>query len=139
MNRLVDDLHTVTAIESGRFTVEPRPVSLKNIMDAALLELEPSVVQRSLRLEHHTNDGNLVLMCYRERLLQVFGNLVGNSIKFTPSGGSITLRAEHVGQFVRFEVSDTGAGIDQRQLPMVFKRFWRGNENRRGRGSAARR
>jgi signal transduction histidine kinase len=60
----------------------------------------------------------------RERLLQVFENLIGNAMKFTQSGGRITVGAEVSQQEVHFWVKDTGAGISPEDLPHVFDRFW---------------
>ena len=60
----------------------------------------------------------------RERVLQIFTNLVGNAVKFTPKGGSITITATAAGPAVRFSVKDTGSGIAPENLPHVFDRFW---------------
>jgi len=65
-----------------------------------------------------------VIHADRERLLQVFSNLIGNALKFTPRGGKVTLVAEQEGNDVRFAVIDTGPGISATQLPHVFERFW---------------
>ena len=57
-------------------------------------------------------------------MLQVLSNLVGNSLKFTPEGGRITLRTRRDGNIVQFSVADTGSGIAAEQLPHIFKRYW---------------
>jgi signal transduction histidine kinase len=51
---------------------------------------------------------------------------VGNAIKFTPPGGSISIRAQAIGQEARFEVADTGPGIPEAQLAHIWERFWQG-------------
>ena len=61
----------------------------------------------------------------RERALRVFSNLVGNSIKFSPEGSSVTLRASRDGASVRFAVTDQGCGIAPADLPKVFERYFR--------------
>jgi len=60
----------------------------------------------------------------RDRLLQVFGNLIGNAIKFTPEGGTITVEANAVPQGVEFVVRDTGPGIPEADLGKVFTPYW---------------
>ena len=69
------------------------------------------------------------------RILQVMSNLVGNAVKFTPPGGSITLCAKPAEREVRFTVADTGPGIAAEQLPHLFGRYWQGDrKDRRGIG-----
>jgi signal transduction histidine kinase len=63
-------------------------------------------------------------LCDRDRVLQVLGNLIGNAIKFTPEGGSVTVGAEAIGDEVVFAVRDSGVGVPAKQLPHVFDRFW---------------
>jgi signal transduction histidine kinase len=71
----------------------------------------------------------------RERMLQLFTNLVGNALKFTPAGGSVTACADLVGDRVHCTVSDTGPGIPAEQLPHLFDRYWQARHNdRRGVG-----
>ena len=64
--------------------------------------------------------------CDRNRMLQVLGNLLGNSVKFTPEGGRITVRAVRLDPFVRIEVTDTGPGIRPEYQEAVFERHWSG-------------
>jgi signal transduction histidine kinase len=68
----------------------------------------------------------------RGRLLQVFSNLVGNAIKFTPSGGTVTLRAAPADGAVHFSISDDGPGMPPEHLAHVFDRFWRARKGERG-------
>lgn len=67
------------------------------------------------------------MLADRGRLLQVFANLGGNAVKFTPAGGRVTLRTAHAdaaGDRITFAVTDTGSGIAPDDLPRVFDRFW---------------
>ncbi len=59
------------------------------------------------------------------RVAHVFANLLSNALKFTPPGGKVTLSAKSEGEFVRFQVSDTGVGIPEKYLPLVFEQFFR--------------
>ena len=70
-----------------------------------------------------------------DRLLQVLANLIANSVKFTPKGGSICVHCERVGELLEFYVDDTGEGIPAAMLEAVFERFWQvGKNDRRGLG-----
>ncbi len=72
----------------------------------------------------------------RKRLLQVFENLMGNALKFTPKGGCITVSAAAKDRVVQFTVADTGPGIAPESVPHVFDRFWQAatRERRLGAG-----
>ena len=72
---------------------------------------------------------DVVVLCDQDRVLQVFGNLIGNALKFTPAGGTITVSHRLQEDEVALTVSDTGPGITADQLPRVFDRFWRNQEN----------
>jgi signal transduction histidine kinase len=121
MNGLVQDLLTVAMLESKRLMVEVGPTSCALLMSDALQLTEPLARSKSLRLEAHELDDVPDVSCDRSRVLQVFSNLIGNAIKFTPAGGNIRLRAE-LGErgFVRFVVSDNGPGIGSEQLSRLF-------------------
>jgi signal transduction histidine kinase len=71
----------------------------------------------------------------RDRLIQVFSNLLGNALKFTPSGGDIRVGAALEGEQVRFYVRDNGPGMPPESLAHIFDRFWQANRtDRRGAG-----
>jgi signal transduction histidine kinase len=70
------------------------------------------------------------ILADRDRVVQVFGNLIGNAIKFTKPGGTIALSAEAGISEVVFSVTDTGPGIAERHLPHLFDRFWQASKGR---------
>jgi signal transduction histidine kinase len=80
---------------------------------------------KQVRLEQMVKTLGLAVEADHERVLQVFSNLVGNALKFTPRGGCVTLAAEPQGAMVRFAVLDTGPGIAPEHLPRIFDRFWK--------------
>ena len=59
-----------------------------------------------------------------DRILQLFGNLLGNAVKFTPDGGRILVTARRDGSVIEYSVKDNGPGIPERDLPHVFERYW---------------
>jgi signal transduction histidine kinase len=67
----------------------------------------------------------------RDRIAQVFSNLIGNALKFTPAGGRVTVLAWPANDSVRFAVQDTGTGIAAEDRPRVFDRFWQAAEKAR--------
>jgi signal transduction histidine kinase len=135
MNRLIQDLLDVKRIEGGRLVVEPRAVSIDALVDEATEMLRPLASAASLELMIAVPSDLPLVNADSGRVLQVFSNLVGNAIKFTPAGGGITIGATQVETEVRFEIADTGPGIAADQLPHVFGRFWQAHRgDRRGIG-----
>jgi PAS domain S-box-containing protein len=124
MNRLIQDLLDVARMEAGELTIE------RARLVVADLTIEAADMQRALAasssLELHVDLApNLpALWGDRHRLLQVFENLIGNAIKFTPPGGRITVGARPRNGEIIFSVADTGRGITPEGMTRVFDRFW---------------
>jgi signal transduction histidine kinase len=115
-------------------------------MEVAVTEIDTLLADAADELEPLARDNGLGftvtsqaelpdIMADRARLLQVFSNLVGNAVKFTPRGGHVTISAATAGDKVKFAVIDTGPGIAPEQLSRVFNRFWQASPtDKRGLG-----
>jgi signal transduction histidine kinase len=123
-NRLISDLLDVARIQAGGLAVEPIPVEVRSLVQEALDSATPLATGNQLTLSRDVGEDVSTVSSDRDRVLQVFANLIGNAIKFTPKGGEITIRAESAGAEVRFAVCDTGPGIPPEHLPHVFDRYW---------------
>ena len=127
MLRLVHDLLDVTTIEAGRFRVAPAAEPVESIVteaiDAQKLTAQAARVQLEACLAHDLPS----VLVDRDRIGQVFSNLIGNALKFTPAGGRVRIGATPTGDSVQFTVADTGHGISSEDLGKVFDRFWRAN------------
>jgi signal transduction histidine kinase len=135
MNRLIGDLLDVTRIEAGRLSIQPAPTPLRPLLDRLQESHAHAAVEKDLAWVVEAPDHPVTLQVDEDRLLQALGNLVGNAMKFTPSGGSVRVIAERTGEGVRIGVSDTGRGMDERELAHVFDRFWQSSSgDRRGAG-----
>jgi PAS domain S-box-containing protein len=130
MDRLIGDLLDASTIEAGRLSIETAVQPVDVIVRDAIEALEAPAAQKRIRLEAIGGD-NVGVFCDRSRMLQVFSNLIGNATKFTPEGGSITVRVEPGGHEVSFYVIDTGPGIPEDQLPRLFDRFWQAKRTAR--------
>ncbi|WP_438044071.1 sensor histidine kinase [Sorangium sp. So ce128] len=132
MLRIIGDLLDVAAIESGRLSMEKRRHAAGALVHDAIEMERALATQKHLVLEGEIHGGGgFEVLCDRERVLQVFANLIGNAIKFTAEGGAITVRAEPRGDEALFAVADTGAGIRADELPHIFDRFWQVAETAR--------
>ncbi len=125
MDSLISSMLDVATIESGHFTVSPSPSAVDELVEAVIEMFGDAADKKQLQLERRPVPGSLVVRADRDRVLQVFQNLVGNAIKFTPPGGRVSIAAEPERDVVRFQVSDTGPGIPREDLPSVFDRFWK--------------
>lgn len=136
MTRLISDLLDVSRIEAGRLSLDAAPTPVSALL--ARLDEEFGHVARAEGREWQMRapDGLPTLELDEHRIMQCLGNLIGNAIKFTPKGGSITIegRARDDGG-VDIGVCDTGPGMAPEQLAHVFDRFWQaGRGDKRGAG-----
>ena len=134
-NRLIADLLDVRRIETGRLAVERQSVAVATLLEDVMEMFAAEAVERRVTLEARTTPEATCVLADRERVLQLFTNLVGNALKFTPAGGRVTAHAESGDGAVQFAVTDTGPGIPAEQLPHLFDRYWQARRNdRRGVG-----
>ncbi|HZE08251.1 MAG TPA: PAS domain-containing sensor histidine kinase [Gemmatimonadaceae bacterium] len=135
MDSLIRDLLDVTQMDVGQLQLAPEPVDPSELLDEALRTLRPLIDDRKIDLDVQVEEGLPKVRADIERMQQVISNLVGNAIKFTPSGGAITVAARSDGGGVVFSVADTGRGIAEDQLPKVFDRYWQSTRtDRQGAG-----
>ena len=134
MNALVQDLVEVAAFESGEMPMQRRALVPVVLISAAEEMFVPLAGERGVSLTCQLPDGLPPVSADYGRVLQLFSNLVGNALKFTPAGGSVELGAVQGAGVVRFFVRDTGPGIERDHLPRLFDRFW---QAQRGRGAGA--
>lgn len=135
MNALIRDLLEVSKMEAGRFAVEPVPQDPRALLREATELAESLAGPAGIRVETVVDGDVPDVLADPQRMLQVFSNLVGNAVKFTPGEGTITLTLEADARAVRFTVSDNGPGIPADRLPHIFDRFWQATAvDRRGAG-----
>src|SRR5262245_43475119 len=120
---LIDDLLDVSRIISGRFKIERAPVDLVILSTEAVDAFAADAASKGLKLRTTVKASLLPVLGDRIRLHQIVGNLVANSVKFTPAGGRIEVRVEQANDKARLVVEDTGEGIEPELLPYVFERF----------------
>lgn len=131
MSRLIEDLLDVTRMEEGHLSVEPVRASVHQAMSDAIQAQEALAAASSLELRIEAARDLPEVWADRDRLLQIFENLIGNAVKFTGAGGIITVGAAPRASDVLFSVADTGAGIAAEDVPHVFDRFWQVQRGRR--------
>ena len=135
MDYLIQTMLDVTTVEARRFSIQPAPCRAEGLLRDIEEMFDRVAESKQIRLGWKVTPPQLVVRADRERILQVLTNLVGNALKFTPSGGEVTITVEELGSLARFAVADSGSGIATQDLPKVFDRFWRkGSTSQRGTG-----
>jgi signal transduction histidine kinase len=135
MARLIDDLLHAAKIEAGVLQAARRPEDVASLVGAAVEIFRLAAEEKSIQLAVQAPSSPVSVACERSLVLRVFVNLVGNAIKFSPNGSSVSILAEERGSEVRFAVQDKGPGISAEHLLHVFDRYWQENgADRRGSG-----
>ncbi len=132
MNKLIEDLLDMASIESGHLSIEPKRCGVSKLVDDALESIRPTASAKAIEVESALDGEELWVECDRGRIDQVFANILGNAVKFTHRGGSVVVRARAVANRVVFSITDTGPGIEAKELAHVFERFWQAKETAKG-------
>jgi len=122
-SRMIEELLDVSRIVAGKIVLDNQVLEMASTIDDAVNSIRPVADAKHITIstDIHPDVGRLIGDA--NRLQQVVGNLLSNSVKFTPDGGHITVTAGRVGDEIELSVRDTGSGIDPAFLPHVFERF----------------
>ena len=123
-NRLIQDLLDISCTEAGALLLVREVVAVRPVVVHAVDSLQLSASAASIQLQLSIDDELPALWADQGRIVQVLENLIGNAIKFTPTGGRVTVTVTGKAEAVQIAVADTGAGISEHSLPHVFDRFW---------------
>ena len=123
IERLIEDLLDTAAIQAGHLAVQLQTEEAESVVREALELQEPAATEKNIEIRREWNVHGIQLMCDRSRVLQLFGNLVGNAIKFCPPGGIVTIAGERQQDHVLFRIDDTGPGIELSLLPTLFQPY----------------
>lgn len=134
---LAQNLLELSKLDSGLVLLDLRPDDLRTSVESAVEQHAAAATKRHITLAAHLPASPVRIRHDPPRLGQVVGNLIGNAIKFTPPGGSVTVDLAATAEGARIEVTDTGIGIDPDELPHIFERFYRGSRSNEARGSGS--
>ena len=135
MTRLVDDLLDLSRITGKRLAMRLEPVHIVEVLRQAAEAIRPVLAGRTLRTEFAPGTLDAWVSGDEARLAQVFGNLLGNAVKFTPAAGEIVIAATRDGDWVDIEVRDNGSGMSPHVQEHAFEPFFQerqGEDRSRG-------
>ncbi len=142
LTRLVDDLRLLSLADAGQLSLAIEAVDAGAAGERVVGNVAPRARQQQIGLRIERPQAPLAVLADPQRLLQILGNLIENALRYTPAGGTVTLRLAQSAAsgapslpsrpagWVVFEVADTGVGIPPGELPQVFERFYRADKAR---------
>ncbi|MGE8185991.1 ATP-binding protein [Pseudomonas sp. NPDC086278] len=128
MNVLIADLLDKSKLDAGQYPLECKPLDVIELLQQTCALMVTLTSHKKIELNCSCSEG-LITYADPQRLFQVLSNLLGNAIKFTPTGGRIDLNAWQVDDKVMISVRDNGGGIHAVHLPHIFERYWTVREN----------
>ena len=132
---MVEELLDFSRLQSGRMVLQPMKLDIIAELSEAVLTFEQRAIREKKALIYDENDDIIPVMGDKNRLRQVFVNIIDNALKYSDEGGSVTISAIRLENgFVDIVVKDTGIGIPADQLEKVKTKFFKGNATRRGSG-----
>lgn len=120
---LLSDLLDLSRIQSGKFRLELKPVDIVRLIKKAIKNLESQNSACEIELNISADISELFLD--EDKIMQVFLNLIDNALKYSPDGGKVEINLKKDNQWVIVEIIDHGIGMDEKDLPFIFDRFYR--------------
>lgn len=133
--RLIADLLDMERIEGGKLQLAMEKYHIGQIIEEAIESFSQARIAKNVELRLTSTDPSIEVFCDKDRIMQVLSNLIGNALKYTPKGGTITIGAIYNEDAVQVSVSDTGFGIPEEKRLKIFERYAQlGDNNRVGLG-----
>lgn len=130
LGRLVDDLRELALADAGQLRLDLHPAEVAEILEHTIDSLALVAEARQVALTGHYPEHLPAVRADVDRVAQILRNLLVNALHHTPGEGTVTVSARQLGNAVEISIADTGEGIDPRDLPHVFERFWRADPSR---------
>ncbi len=130
LSRFVDDLLNVSRMEAGAMVLDRRPADLYRMVDESIESVSGKAQAKQQSLQKQMPLKLPELIIDREKITAALVNLLGNAVKYTPAGGHISLAVQEDSQYIHFRIQDSGFGIAAEELPHVFDKFFRSDDDR---------
>ncbi|WP_462273628.1 sensor histidine kinase [Methanohalophilus sp.] len=120
---LINNILDISKVEAGKMDYSPERMNLEEIIDNTMILVKPMAYKKSIDLQFIVKPEHLEIYADRMKLKEILYNLLSNAIKFTPEKGIVVVNSECTNNIVQISVSDTGIGIPQEKLEMIFDPF----------------
>lgn len=125
MHRLIDDLLDFARIESGSLSLKPQSISAATFINDGVQMIRHHSDPKKIQIDVSLPEAPPDVYCDPTRITQVFYNLLGNAVKFSPENSRVSVKMSVAPTFLQVEVADTGPGISPEDLGMIFEKYWR--------------
>ena len=134
LSSMVEELLDFSRMQSGRLTIVKGKLDILAELGEAVLMFTERAKREGVKLLYDEPEDFIPVMGDRNRLRQAFVNVIDNALKYSETGGEVTVSVHNEGDYVRITVADKGCGISTEDLPKVKNKFYKGNSTRRGSG-----
>ncbi len=135
LNRLVSDLFELTKLEARQITPHKEVFPIADLLQDSVLKYQLLAKEKQISLRIKNVEQTLMAFADLAMMDRVMQNLIDNALKFTPKSGEVTLEAAAVGNKIQVKVSNTGDGISEKEIPLVFDRYYKTPEKGKGAGT----
>jgi signal transduction histidine kinase len=130
LERIVGEMLSVSEIEAGSLRIKRDDVRLDVLFEDLKTDYQPQAEEKKIALTFNLPPKLPVINGDRDKILLAMHNLVGNALKYTPEGGTVTIDVKEDGKMLTFAVTDSGIGISQEDAERIFERFYRAKDTR---------
>ena len=130
LTSMINNLLNYSKIESGRIELNIKREDLIELLDDVIFTVQPLAQDKGVRLELKAPETPVMVPFDKERMFQVFLNLLANAVKFSPREASVVISVDQRPDSVVVSVEDYGPGIPEEEWPRIFEKFYRGSETK---------
>lgn len=130
LSRLIDDLRELSLLEAGELHLERKNTDIKTLVQQLVHAYQIKAESNGITLQFNNTDVVSDVEADADRIAQVLRNLIGNAIRYTPSGGTVVIDLHRDNGELTCSVTDTGPGMSEEEASRVFERFWRADQSR---------
>ncbi len=134
LSKMVEEMLDMSRMQSGRLNISPTPINIIAEFEDTVFMMSERGKGENINIEYDTNEVECIVNGDKDRLKQVFFNIIDNAIKHSNAGSKIIVSAKRESKVIKFTVEDFGTGISKEDLPYIKEMFYKGASQKRGSG-----